>query len=94
MESQTPKPVDSTPKLRIMYWIAAAAMTISIVIDVLGKPVNWLSVAGRVPLVVALVLLATARPAETHAKKLAIYGLLALSIGLLLYRIFMQAASP
>ena len=74
-------------KLKIVYWIVAAAMTIGVVVDVMQRPVNWLSLASSGTLIVALVLLATAKPAETRGKKLAIYGLIAISLGLLVARI-------
>ena len=83
---ETPDRVDSTPRLKLVYWIAAAAMTISIVLDVMKTP-NWLSVGGRVSLVIAMVILATAKPVETRAKKIVVYALCAISLGLLLAKI-------
>ncbi len=86
METQTPEPAASS-KLKPLYWLAAAAMTIAVVLDVIKPPINWLSVGGRIPLILALIVLATARPAETHGKKLLIYGLIVLSIALLVARL-------
>jgi hypothetical protein len=85
METQTPQARDT--KLKALYWIAAAAMSIAVVLEAMKQPVNWLSIGARGSLVAALVLLATAKPAETHGKKLLIYGLIAVSLGLLLAKI-------
>ena len=85
METETPVKRDA--KLKALYWIAAAAMTIAVVLDAMKQPANWLSIGARAALIVALVLLATAKPVETHGKKLLIYGLIALSLGLLVARI-------
>lgn len=85
METQTPQGRDT--KLKALYWIAAAAMTIAVVLDAMKQPVNWLSIGARGALIAALVLLATAKPAETHGKKLLIYGLIAVSLGLLIAKI-------
>ena len=90
METQTPERADSS-KLKPLYWLAAAAMTIAVVLDVIKPPINWLSVGGRIPLILALVFLATAKPAETRGKKLLIYGLIILSIGLFVAKL-MNAA--
>ena len=88
METQTPPtPSQFDSKLKIVYWLVAAAMLIGVVVDAMQRPVNWLSLASGGTLVAALVLLATAKPAETRGKKLAIYGLIAVSLGLLLARI-------
>jgi hypothetical protein len=88
MEAQTPEtPPRSDAKLKTVYWIVAAALTVGVVLDVLRWPVNWLSVAGSAALIAVLVLLATAKPVETRGKKLLIYGLIAVSLGLLLARI-------
>jgi hypothetical protein len=88
---ETPTPARRDAKLKILYWIAAAAMTIAVVLDAMKQPINWLSIGARVTLIVALVLLATAKDVETHGKKLLIYGLIAVSIALLLARIVLGA---
>ena len=84
MEGQMP--TESNPKLKLMYWIAAAAMLISIVLDVLKSP-NWYSIGGRVSLVIAMILLATAKPVETHGKKVLVYALCGVAIVLLILKI-------
>lgn len=85
METQTPVKRDA--KLKALYWIAAAAMTIALVLEAMKQPANWLAIGARGSLIAALVLLATARDAETRGKKLLIYGLIAVSLGLLLAKI-------
>jgi hypothetical protein len=87
---ETQAPADSS-KLKPLYWLAAAAMTIAVVLDVIKPPINWLSVGGRITLVLALVILATAKPAETRGKKLLIYGLIIVSIGLLVAKLVSSA---
>lgn len=88
METQTPETGGQfNSKLKIVYWIAATAMTIGVVLDAMKRPVNWLSLASSVALIAVLVLLATAKPVETRAKKLLIYALIAVSLGLLVAKI-------
>ena len=87
---ETQSPADNS-KLKPLYWLAAGAMTIAVVLDVIRPPINWLSVGGRVPLILALVVLATAKPAETRGKKFLIYGLIILSIGLLVAKLMRGA---
>ena len=88
METQTPPTsTGRDAKLKVLYWIAAAAMTIAVVLDAMKEPTNWLSIGARGSLIAALVLLATARDAETRGKKLLIYALIAISLGLLLAKI-------
>ena len=89
---QPPQPPQPQPKgeaarkLRPLYWIAAVAMAIAVVLEALESPPDWMAIAGRGALVAALVLLATAKPEETRAKKVVIYALAAVSLGLLLAR--------
>lgn len=73
-------------KLKVVYWIAAAAMAIATVLAAMQTPVDWMAIAGRGSLIAALVLLATAKPEETRAKKVVIYALVAIALGLLLAR--------
>jgi hypothetical protein len=91
METQTPQ---SSPKrdtkVRALYWIAAIAMTIAIVLDAMER-IDWMSLVGRGALVAALVILATAKPEETKTKKVAIYALAAIALGLLLARLMNRA---
>jgi hypothetical protein len=82
---QTPQTTGQlNSKLKIVYWIVAAAMTIGVVLDAMKRPVNWLSIASSGTLIAVLVLLATAKPVETRGKKIVIYTLIAISLGLLL----------
>jgi hypothetical protein len=85
---QSPSPVTPRRDIRPLYWLAAAAMAISIALEFFGDDgVDPLKVGSRSALLVALLLLATARPAETKAKKWLIYGLVAVALGLLLARL-------
>ena len=86
MDPETQKRADSAAKVKPLYWLAAAALTIALVLEVMKTP-NWLSIGSRVALLAALVTLATAKPVETHQKKMIIYGLLGLSLGLLIAKI-------
>ena len=86
----TPDHVDNSKKVKPLYWIAAAALAIAIAIDLSKPPVNWFSFAGRVPLLAVLVMLATAKPVETHAKKIVMYVLIALSIGLFIAKVVLS----
>ena len=70
----------------MLYWLAAAAMAVAVVLEVLEPPVDYMKVGSRVALLVALVLLATARPAETKAKKVVIYVLVLVAVILLVWR--------
>lgn len=85
MEQETQKP-DAAAKIKPLYWLAAAAIAIAIVIELMKTP-NWLSIGSRVALLAALVTLATAKPVETRAKKMAIYVMLAVSLTLLVAKI-------
>lgn len=90
MTQPTPTP---DPRLRqqktvkLLYWIAAAAMAVTIVLGFVNRPVDYLELATRVALLVALVLLATARPAETRAKKVVVYALVVAAAVMLIARI-------
>lgn len=83
---QSPSP-GTQRTLRVIYWIAAAVMAVSAVLALRGEP-DYLAVGSRVALGVALVLLATARPAETRSKKTLIYAFVAVALGLLLAGLF------
>lgn len=88
METQNPQsPERGDSKFKALYWLAAAALTVAVVLDVMEPHVDWLSIAGRVTLVAVLVLLVTAKPAETRAKKVIIYALIAISVGLFIARL-------
>lgn len=85
-------PPDPTPRpnqspMKILYWIAAVAMAIALVLEMREPPVDYLKVASRVALLLALVLLATARPAETKAKKGVIYALVVFAAVMLVIRL-------
>jgi hypothetical protein len=85
MEPQTP-PTTTSRSLKPVYWVAALAMTAATVWAAI-KEFDWQSIAGRSALIAALVLLATARPQETRGWKIAVYTLVAISLGLLLARL-------
>jgi hypothetical protein len=86
METQTPPTPAKRQPLKGLYWLAAAAMVVAATLTII-QDADYLKASGQFALVVALVLLATARPAETRAKKVAIWALLAISIALLLVRV-------
>lgn len=88
--SETPDPSPGLPQqktVKLLYWIAAAAMAITIVLGFVNAPVDYMQLGSRVSLLVALVLLATARPAESRAKKVLIYALVVIAAVLLVVRI-------
>ena len=87
MEPQTEQPPGREAKLKGVWWIAAGAMTVATVLVAVRTPGDWMAIVGRGSLVAAMVLLATARPAETRAKKVLIYALCAVSLALLIARI-------
>lgn len=89
MEPETgqAQPVKRDSKLRPIYWLAAAAMTISVVMEAMTPAPDWMAIAGRGSLIAACVLLATAKTEETRTKKILIYALTAVALGLLLARI-------
>ncbi|MEX2151738.1 MAG: hypothetical protein WD825_00265 [Gemmatimonadaceae bacterium] len=86
METQTPPTPAKRPGYKGLYWIAAGAMTVAGALAIIQDS-DYLKAGGQFALVVALVLLATARPEETRAKKVAIWALLAIAIALLLVRV-------
>lgn len=88
MAAQPPQqPMDNSRKFKVLYWIAAAAMAVAGVLELIEEP-DYLKATSRLALMVALIMLATARPAETRAKKMLIYALLILAIGLFVARLF------
>jgi uncharacterized membrane protein len=87
MEPQVSQPPRKDTKLRPVWWIVAAAMTVATVLAAMERPMDWMAIAGRGALTAAAVLLATAKPEETRGKKILIYALTAVSLGLLLARI-------
>jgi hypothetical protein len=84
-------PADPTPpprkQMKILYWIAAAALTLAIALEFVRPPVDYVELVSRLALLAALILLATARPAETKGKKVLIYALVIVAAALLLVRI-------
>ncbi len=85
MEQQN-APATGTPRnIKPLYWIAAIAMAIAAVLE-LRKEVDYLKLSSRIALIVALVMLATTKPVESRGKKVAIYVVLAIAIGLLIAR--------
>lgn len=90
MAAQPPAP-DPTPpprsQMKVLYWIAAAALTVAIALEFVNPPLDYLKLGSRVALLGALILLATARPAETKGKKVLIYALVIVAAVLLLVRL-------
>ena len=86
MEQQNAPATGTTRNLKPLYWIAAIAMAIAAVLELQKEP-DYLKASSRLALIVALVMLATAKPVESRAKKIAIYFVLAIAIGLLLARL-------
>ena len=87
MEQQNAPATGARRNLKPLYWIAAIAMAIAAILELQNEP-DYLKASSRLALIVALVMLATAKPAESRAKKIAIYVVLAIAIGLLLVRMF------
>ena len=87
MEQQNAPTTGARRNLKPLYWIAAVAMAIAAILELREEP-DYLKASSRVALIVALVMLATAKPVESRAKKVAIYVVLAIAIGLLLARVF------
>jgi lysylphosphatidylglycerol synthetase-like protein (DUF2156 family) len=86
MEQQNTPATGTARNLKPLYWIAAVAMAIAAILELREEP-DYLKASSRVALIVALVMLATAKPVESRAKKVAIYIVLAIAIGLLLARL-------
>lgn len=86
MEQQNTPATGTARNLKPLYWIAAVAMAIAAILELREEP-DYLKASSRVALIVALVMLATAKPVESRAKKVAIYVVLAIAIGLLLARL-------
>ena len=86
MEQQNAPAPGTRKNLKPLYWIAAIAMAIAMVLELRNEP-DYLKASSRVALIIALVMLATAKPVESRAKKIAIYLVLAIAIGLLLARL-------
>ena len=86
-----PAPTDPSPtprrQIRILYWIAAAALTLAIALEFVNPPVSYVELGSRLALLGALILLATARPAETRGKKVLIYALVLVAAVLLVVRL-------
>ena len=78
--------IQANKVFRRFYWTVAGATMLMLVIDLFEKPIEWLAVASRVPLIAAAMLLATAKPEETKTKKWLIYFLAALAAVLLVAR--------
>lgn len=86
--SPTPDPgLRQQKTIKLLYWIAAAAMAITIALGFVNRPVDYLELGTRLALLVALVLLATAQPTETRSKKVLIYALVVIAAVLLVVRI-------
>lgn len=77
--------------MKVLYWLAAAALAIAIALEFVNAPVDYVKLVSRLALLGALILLATARPAETRGKKILIYALVILAAALLVYRLAIGA---
>src|SRR5687767_15988569 len=75
IQSRLPSSASSTVAI-----VIAAAMTIATVLEALDGSRDWMSIGGRGLLVVALVVLPTAKPGETRVKQDCIYVVAAVSI--------------
>jgi uncharacterized membrane protein len=86
-----PPALDPTPpqrrQMKVLYWIAAAALTVAIALEFVDPPLDYMKLGSRVALLAALILLATARPAETRGKKTLIYALVIVAAVLLVARL-------
>lgn len=90
MTQPTPTPDPTLPQqknIKLLYWIAAAALAVAIILEIVRPPVDYMKIGSRAALLIALVLLATARPAETKWKKVLIYALVVVAAVLLVWRI-------
>lgn len=90
MATQPPTPDPTFPQrrqMKVLYWIAAAALTVAIALEVVNPPVDYMKLGSRLALLGALILLATARPAETRGKKVLIYALVIVAAALLVVRL-------
>ena len=86
-QSQLSATGDKRRMTQIGWWVVAATMTAATVLAAMEKPIDWMAMVGRGSLIAAAVLLATAKPEETRGKKVLIYALCAVSLGLLLARV-------
>ena len=85
-----PPASDPTPprsQMKVLYWIATAALTVAIALEFVNPPLDYMKLGSRIALLGALILLATARPAETRGKKVVIYALVIVAAVLLLVRL-------
>lgn len=73
--------------MKVLYWIAAAALAVAIALEFVNPPADYMKLGSRVALLGALILLATARPAETRGKKVLIYALVIVAAVLLVVRL-------
>jgi hypothetical protein len=90
--SPTPDPtLPQRKQMKALYWVAAAALAIATALEFVNPPVDYTKAVSRLALLVALILLATARPAETRGKKILIYALVILAAALLVYRLATSA---
>jgi hypothetical protein len=93
MATQPPAPPTPDPTLpqrkqmKWLYWVAAAALAAAIALEFVNPPLDYTKLVSRIALLGALILLATARPAETRGKKTLIYALVILAAALLVYRL-------
>lgn len=90
MATQPPTSVPTPQRgqqIKILYWIIAAALTVAIALEFVNPPLDYMQLGSRLALLGALILLATARPAETRGKKVLIYGLVTVAAALFVLRL-------
>lgn len=87
----TPDPTPQRKQMKWLYWVAAAALAVAVALEFVNSPVDYLKLVSRLALLGALILLATARPAETRGKKILIYALVIVAAALLVYRLAVGA---
>ena len=81
MEPQTAPTARTGRNLKPLYWLAAAAMAIAMVLE-WRTDHDLLQAASRGALLIALIMLGTAKSAETRGWKVVIYLLIAVALGL------------
>lgn len=81
MEQQTAPTTGTGRNLKPLYWLAAVAMAIAMVLEWRADH-DVLQAASRGALLIALIMLGTAKSVETRGWKVVIYLLIAIALGL------------